>query len=381
MIKRLVLSLILAISLCNISFAQTPCTPAIPGLPPGPGIPCSNDYTPNPTPLDPTDGPNEIGVAPNAEKHDRAACDADFMNQIYARSYLEANREIMITGRLISKPDSVLEYSCFDQAVRDTAQIAAPIFSNSQAWNGGAYSNVPNPGFNPQMIAFPPNVRVDMGAQGLTNALNAVVMNSLNNFVNTNNFTHSFLGGKATLDDTVGANVGAAGAACTHMRDVWQLAKCENINVTDMFRTFEQLAANDPRDIPLTGLPACGSNHINTDLIRVANNDPPPGAGPFDENRAGQYAFKDPIYHYLEFITWQDCVASPNPAIGNRVPIPTGVIVSQQSFNIGATGQITVNAAQTRTFPEHVCPNPSCHYRLATQSGDIGFGAAGECVP
>ena len=36
-----------------------------------------------------------------------ASCDANFMNQIYAKGFLEAEREVVISNSLIMKPDSV----------------------------------------------------------------------------------------------------------------------------------------------------------------------------------------------------------------------------------------------------------------------------------
>lgn len=368
MIKRLFISFVFI--LCAHSQAYAQCTSAIPGLPASPNLPCSNDYTPNPTPLNPTtDGPNDP-ASPNAIKHDRDACDADFMNQIHARSYLEANREVMIAGTLVKKPDSVLEYSCFDQSVRDTAVIAGPMFTESQFWlgsAGGVYSTISNPG-----STYPTTITLNvyMGSLKQDLSLNRVVMDSLNNFVNTNNFTHEFLGGTAGVDDNVAANVAAAANTCDHMASIWDpIAKCENVNVTSFFRTFDDLVSQDPRDVGLTGLPQCGTNVLNATLIRVANNDPPAGATATAINRAGQYAFKDPVVTYVDRIVSTTCTA----------PIPTGVIVSQDKFNISNTGQVTVDTALTRTFPEYVCSNPGCYYHQPTDSGNLTFANTGTC--
>ncbi len=58
-------------------------------------------------------------VAKNSEdnkpKSDSGTCDADFMNQLQARAFLEAEREAVAAGVAIRKPESVLELSCADQ--------------------------------------------------------------------------------------------------------------------------------------------------------------------------------------------------------------------------------------------------------------------------
>lgn len=108
-------------ALAQVTIPATPCLP---------GLPCDVPLTPN-NPTNPNDGPK---IGPNKSKSSSDACDADFMNQIHARAFLEAQREEIINQVTIRKPDSVLEYTCFDQAVRDTAKYAGPIFSESERW-------------------------------------------------------------------------------------------------------------------------------------------------------------------------------------------------------------------------------------------------------
>lgn len=106
-----------------------------------PGLPCVTPLTPNAANV-PTDGPNKSGAS-NANKSESEACDADFMNQIYGRAFLEASRETMMTSIIIRKPDSVLEYTCFDQAAKAAADYGGPRFSESTRWQN---VNVPNLG-------------------------------------------------------------------------------------------------------------------------------------------------------------------------------------------------------------------------------------------
>src|SRR5690349_5990742 len=41
-------------------------------------------------------------------------CDPEYMDALEARAYLEAQREVAQNQNFILKPDSVLEYTCFD---------------------------------------------------------------------------------------------------------------------------------------------------------------------------------------------------------------------------------------------------------------------------
>lgn len=68
----------------------------------------------------------------NISKNPSATCDADFMNQIYARAYIEAEREVVMASVAIKKPDSVLEYTCFDQLAYQGFRDAKTIFSGKQ---------------------------------------------------------------------------------------------------------------------------------------------------------------------------------------------------------------------------------------------------------
>ncbi len=105
-----------------------------------PGLPCVVPLTPN-NPNSATDGPNRSG-AHNVNKSESEACDADFMNQIHARAFLEASRENILSEVTIRKPDSVLEYTCFDQALQDSATYAGPIFTESTRWQDTSVQNL-----------------------------------------------------------------------------------------------------------------------------------------------------------------------------------------------------------------------------------------------
>ena len=108
-------------------------------------------------------------------------CDPQYMDALEGRAYLEAQREIMQNQNLIVKPDSVLEYSCFDSILRTIARANGDRsnFSESNRWG-----EVPN-----------------HGTQSLDNAIQAVVGASLTSYI-TANFNHNYLGGRAAINYT-----------------------------------------------------------------------------------------------------------------------------------------------------------------------------------
>ena len=70
------------------------------------GLPCVADHS----------------TGANDSKAESAACDADFMNQIYARAFIESDREVAVAQQYVSRPDSVLELSCFDAASKEALE-------------------------------------------------------------------------------------------------------------------------------------------------------------------------------------------------------------------------------------------------------------------
>lgn len=85
------------------------------------GVPCIEGYTP--------------GTGANDSKTTNPTCDGDFMNQIYARSYMESERQMVTAQSIVRKPDSVLQYTCFDKLASVTATEAGSIFSDSEDWH------------------------------------------------------------------------------------------------------------------------------------------------------------------------------------------------------------------------------------------------------
>lgn len=301
-----------------------------------PGAPCiggGTDYDA----ADPADTSNDI-------RTDSDACDGNFMNQIYARAFMEVQRENLIAQTYIRKPDSVLEYSCIDQIIGQVRPHATSLFSSSTFWSG---TNIPlniayTAAGNPTSIP----IQVNMGPTHIVAPLNNIVGSALNAFVNTN-YNHDFLGGTATgVSSSIGASIPSGAYTCSAMSAVWDLAKCQNFDTTpDLFLSFEDLEANDPRQFPV--LAGCVTD-ITTDLIETARNDGP----------AYETAMFDPIDPFTALLLPATSNADCTP------PIETGLEIVVRNYTLGA--ETTANPSgvteERLTIPEKVCINPGCYY-------------------
>ena len=184
------------------------------------GLPCITPKTINDS-FDPSDGPNITGE--NAGKSTSGACDADFMNQIYSRALIEAERENVTGQTVIRKPDSVLEYTCFDQIVSRTAKSVGSFFSETI-----------------------------LGNTSLDNALEILVLDSLKKYVDSC-FKQDFLGGSADgQNNSISASIGSGNYDCLFMNSMYYLSKCRDFAVDDLFMSFEELAVRDPRSLTKT---------------------------------------------------------------------------------------------------------------------------------
>ncbi|MCF8495491.1 MAG: hypothetical protein K9G62_02355 [Alphaproteobacteria bacterium] len=312
-----------------------------------PGLPCVVPLTPN-SPTTWPISPNTVG--PNAPKSDTDLCDADFMNQIYARAFLEADRENILNKLLIPKPDSVLEYTCFDKQVAMTAGRAGPLFTETSYWHD---YDVPIDGmyWDEYIETVPIDVYIGDKEEGedggvgytwdkrLDNSLQLLVMDGLSNYLGSN-FAHPFMGGRlfllnhvitGILDDIIGGVFGPS-YNCSIMDSVYRYAKCVNFGADDKFYSFETLAVLDPRLFPTP----CGVGNVtNLAYIRVA------------ENKGFSYAAFDKLKTMLEYIRPGSCTAG----------VSTGVTVKKGSFSVDPIGHVSGGYSSGE---ERVCINPGC---------------------
>ncbi len=268
-----------------------------------PGIPCT-DYDIYSNTNAGTDaalnGPKTGIASPFTE----TACDGNFMNQIYSRAFLEASREVIMSEQIIHKPDSVLEYTCFDKRLEVVAEHAGEIFTENQSWHekeicmstGDDTTNDPSscPDGSGENVSSPSSITINDGGSTsfddqvdhsvfekdrLDNTLERFLFDTLQDYVDTN-FGHTFLGEASTLDndiDTSNLNSDISGVDnaptasnfdCTHMQAVWHVAQCIDFSEDDRFRTFTHLMEFDPRTIPQ----ACTPASMSSDAVEAGTN-------------------------------------------------------------------------------------------------------------
>ena len=261
-------------------------------------------------------------------------CDALYYESLSARAWLEAQREITQNQNIILKPDSVLEYTCFDRIVRELADHADEMLSETSSYGS------------------------PLSSTSMDNALQNLVGTSLSAYI-SNNFNHNFLAGHTAatgLDHTPLAITNGTAYSCDRMRLVWNAAKCINFisnNTTDGFFTFAEYAgAVDKRVLPT----ACSPINANW----TANLASALTSGPWTN---------DPVQTYFNLVEPQDCSGANCPCTGD--PVPTGVQVVRSGYN-------------NNDYEEHICLQPGCRYHpgggddLAVGISDPGAGCYGR---
>ena len=242
-----------------------------------------------------------------------ATCDTTYYESLRSRAVLEGNRRLRQAQNYIRKPDSVLDYSCFGILNNIAAEETEQIFSESHA--GHCYPD------------------------SLDCSLDRLVISALTPYF-SNNFNHTFLGGRSNLsraaydpDDIT---------MCTVMRDVWELARCQNfmpVADSDGFLTFNDYASVDPRTLPApctnpANDPAYWNNNIENAFRPTAAT-----------------AWHQPI---LDASTLNDTNYSQYFQTGDTAPgcgdfVPTGIIINDYN-----------NIFYTTPEPDGICTNPAC---------------------
>lgn len=252
-------------------------------------------------------------------------CDTLYYESLSARAWLEAQREISQNQNIILKPDSVFQYTCFDGLMRELADAAGNMLSETNAYGG------------------------PLASGSFAGALNDLVNNSLITYVNNNygGSTYNLLSGHTAAlgmyhtPTTVSSGTNAP-YSCDIMSRVWQAAKCINFvtnSASDGFYTFGEYASNlDVRHLPNSCTPINGNwaGNLATALT----------SGPWTN---------DPVDTYLELTEPDDCTGVSCTCDGD--PVPTGLTVINQQFPTG--------------YAEHICLQPGCRYvPTGATSGD-----------
>ena len=153
-----------------------------------------------------------------------SACDATYFQALEARAWMEAQREITQNQAIIVKPDSVLEYTCFDQYLNELAGDATFLLSESQRWG-------------------------PTSQDGMDLALTNLVGGPLLNYLDSN-FGHSSLGGTGGNNTNYNGVVRGGSYNCNMMDAIWQEAQCADFTARADFVSFDELQTSDPRQSP-----------------------------------------------------------------------------------------------------------------------------------
>lgn len=198
------------------------------------------------------------------------ACDKDYYEALKARAWMEAQREVTQNQNIIYKPDSVLEYSCFDQHLGVLAAQAPGMFSGPD----------------------------------MHDALSNLVGGALQDY-QTGSFNHASLGGKGEPIAKFPGDVKPGGYNCLTMNAVWSKAKCRDFSEDshEGFLTFTQIQGQDPRQIPEAH--KCGGD----------------GRWAVMEQAAYKTAAQDDTKTYLDYLQHDSC--------GKFDPIETGIPISR----------------------------------------------------
>lgn len=218
-------------------------------------------------------------------------CDPQFARVLGERAWMEGERELEAAQRILLKADSVLQYSCFVGEATAAGLAFNTIFSDrKESGQSERYMSY---------IAMGPPAGTGPGG----------------NYLNVN-FGHNFAGGFFS-----------SGGPCASMGAVWKFVKCSDFNM-DWFKTFEELAAGDPRTMPWPCTSASRNQAWNDALVAAF---PPPSTPAVPGGM-------DQVIHYNKRMFGGDCSDSQ--------PIPTG-------FEVKYGGG---------TLKDHVCAAPGCYY-------------------
>jgi hypothetical protein len=290
------------------------------------------------------------------------ACDPGYFQQLTARAWMEAEREIMQNQNLIFKADSVLEYTCFDQFVSLATWPGGNIFTHSDY--------------------FSQKVIPRGSPYALERTMTSVIYNALVSY-RDENFEHTYLGGRSQHMDAEQTNsefkspMENQAYTCTTMANIWKTAKCanfvdnENFEDTDGFYPFMDLKGFGEASSDIAGYETIINTRKWPDIAPYpCGNDLGPGG---DWNAADEFAnnIGEPLYQF------QTPLGELYMEVGERLipgvctdPILTGV---------------TVKTVGSGTWADGVCTNPGCVYAKSEScvpsGGGSGDGSGGATRP
>jgi len=289
-------------------------------------------------------------------------CDPKYYKSLAARAWLEAEREIIQNQNLIFKPDSVMEYVCFDNFVRHNAQHAGDIFVHTTY-------------FGKIIIARG-------GATSMEGALNKVVGDALKSYMDTN-YKSAFLadrskhlsGAPQGPSSFNGISVGSY--SCDYMAKIWQAAKCINFidnkafEMTDGFYPIKSLKAGPGQT---TQDSAAGYDEL-TDPRQWPEDMKCPGPGKTASSTAGgaATASSDALHSWEKDIpiaenTPNDSMYPFKTPLGKAFTDVRKMVEPGQCEKAVETGVTVYILSDNTTYKDGVCTNPGCTYKKGSSS-------------
>lgn len=282
------------------------------------------------------------------------------MDALEARAWLEAQREISMNQNLILKPDSVLEYSCFESFLDHVA--GQNLFSEMGCC--GAQGLGPN--------------SMD---QALTNA----VADALDTYISLN-FGHKLMGGRSSILDGQGAAplidgvVSGGSYSCDLMQRVWDEAKCTDFfeqSNHDGFFDFAWLYNKDPRTLNLNS-PWSASNSCASPVSKIE-------ADVAFNNRSNLYVLPTENPWPSDVVPYIDDPIKPrfDLLLPHGATNPSGGTVDCTTVKPIPTGVCVRRGGNVAEYPDAVCPNPGCHYVPQPAQGSCSNinTINGSCAP
>lgn len=278
-------------------------------------------------------------------------CDTQYWRQMSARAWMEAEREIMQNQNLIFKPDSVLEYVCFDQ------------FESFAAWRGGNIF-VHTDYFGKKIITREQ-------PEAMHKVMASVVSAALSGY-KTGNFSHTFLGGRSFFMGAEMTNSAFKPATdgsvkqdytCQTMSKVWKAAKCANFidnasfESTDGFYPFDPIKGyKGEKDVDGYSGGIQEVRQYPSALSCVSGNTRSGAIPPQELGAKGKWTdqlkfaenTKEELYDFQTILsdTYLEVGLRLKPGECGSPPIETGITV----------------VAKDGDHPDGICTNPGCTY-------------------
>ncbi|MCB1530490.1 MAG: hypothetical protein KDJ42_05730 [Alphaproteobacteria bacterium] len=268
-------------------------------------------------------------------------CDPNYWTTLKERAWMEAEREIMQNQNLIFKPDSVLEYTCFDKYVSHGAKWLGDIFVHTYYFGKQIIKRGEHP--HAQEIA-----------------LQLVVTNALKEYLK-GSFQYEFFAERSPLlrnppgitnSFPITDATTMKSYSCKVMKEVWKAAKCINFIDGEPFKISDGLHPF----ITLKPGPEGGETVPGYDVFGDVRkwpeycDDPIKGQEWVDANKIAinendmKYKFEKPLKKAYEDVRK---MVEPGSCVGT---LETGVMVILS----GTKEQVVDN----------VCTNPGCTYLL-----------------